>query len=261
MIKKTKEEILVTYKRANKEYRAKMMAREGYKDEVSFLKYLQGTKKVTTKKISKVKPLIHNVYILDASGSMMGEKFDNALKGINSEIKELSKDIKTDYLQTIVDFAESYDIQTPFFKFPLNGIKNYTSETRGSTALNQAIGQTLDKILKDQESNEKVLVKIFTDGGENASQGEYKNNSILSQKIKQCEAVGFTITFVGTEYDVNKVISNLHIYASNTLVHDNTVLGVATAFKTSTRSTINYASKVSAGEDVLTGFYKEQGTI
>lgn len=261
-VKKTKMEQLATFKKANKEYKIKLAEKAGFKTAGEYLASLTGksTKKTVKPVKSKEKPLIHNVFILDASGSMAGGKLINALEGINSEIKELQKDKKVDYLQTIVDFSSFDDIKTPYFKVKLSDVVSYTTKARDMTALNQAIGETLERIVSNQLKDEKVLVKIFTDGLENHSR-KYKSNSELSKFIKECESKGFTITFVGTNSDVAGVIRNLSIDVSNTLVHNNTPESVKASFKISTESTINYSSKVLRGENVLMGFYKEEGVL
>ena len=55
--------------------------------------------------------------------------------------------------------------------------------------------------------------------------------------------------------------SDLNIDKSNTLVHDNTGEGVKKAFDTTLKATRTYSKKVTKGEDVLTGFYKEEAEL
>src|SRR5574343_87338 len=47
---------------------------------------------VEAPKISGEKPTIHTVVILDNSGSMKGEKFNNAYQGVKNELEMLKQD-------------------------------------------------------------------------------------------------------------------------------------------------------------------------
>ena len=50
--------------------------------------------------------------------------------------------------------------------------------------------------------DDKVLVNIFTDGGNNNSWGKYSSDSFLSEYLKNLETEGFTVTFQGTKQEV-----------------------------------------------------------
>jgi len=265
---KTKEQILVSFKKANKVRRLSIAKKAGYATAESYMDYLQGKIAVNTsvnvseavpgtyiKGEDVVKPTIHIVNILDASDSMSGTKFNNALSGINSEFSEMKQDTQVTYLGTLITFSYSSDIEIDLFKRNVNEIIPIKSRTRGMTALYDAIGVTLSKVKEAQGKDEKVLVNIFTDGQENDSR---KWTAKTTQKlIKECEALGFTITFVGTSGDVAKMKVALSIDDSNTLVHNNTGAGVAESFRTRSAATKAYSKKVLNNEEVLTGFYKQ----
>lgn len=200
------------------------------------------------------KPTIHNVFILDSSGSMMGGKYDAALKGINLEIEALKKQTEVNYIQTIVEFSNY--IENKIWMRPLLEIPNFQGRCfGGGTALYDAVGKTLDKLLTSPEKSrdDKVLVKIFTDGEENTSISY--NLRSLTQKIEDAEKAGFTITFEGTSSDVNYVIKNLNIKQSNTKIHDNTAAGIERSVQARVGATMLYAKSVVRGEDVSTNFY------
>lgn len=247
---KTNEQLLIDYKKSNKDRRVKILEKAGFVSEAKYIDWLLNSDK------TEEKPTIHNVHIVDISSSMGGGKIASAILGVNTEVDELKKDDSVIYTHTLVEFSEPYHIKTVCYKVPMAEVKPYNTYVRSSTALNQAIGETLTKLKNDMFGEDKVLVKIFTDGGENSSQGTWANREMLSQLIKQCEESGFTITFVGTEYDVNTVIRTLGIHASNTLSHDNTSRGVEMAFMTSANSTSLYAQKIKSKQDVKKGFYK-----
>ena len=128
----------------------------------------------------------------------------------------------------------------------------------GMTALYQTIGTTIDTLLNNKQKEDKVVLKIFTDGEENASQGLYKNHSTLKELITKVEKEdNFTVTFVGTEGDIKNIVQNININITNTLSHDNTADSVEHAFTTTCLSTGSYRKAVSEGEDVSKGFYSK----
>jgi len=225
------------------------------KTSSSTSKSSKSTAKVETKKSSSSKRItIHVVDVLDASGSMSGGKFVSAIKGINMGIKQMKEDIiPVDYTYTLCDFSD--DIIFRNIKTPIKIVESVKGETRGSTALFDAIGMSIDHIKSGLKSDEKVLVNVYTDGQENSSR-HYKGAQIASA-IKELSTQGWTFTFIGTDVDVKYAQSILHFHESNTLVHDNTAQGMEKSFTANNLSRSAYSSKVSKGEDVSIGFYKD----
>lgn len=270
MTNKVYETILASYKRSNKEAKLRMLKRYGFKSESEFLKFLGGQgvtgsspqepeKQVA---VAEVLPTIHNIHILDVSGSMDSyNKIGAALEGINSEIDGLKSNTDAIFTHSFVTFSDSYNIKTSMWKVPMSSVEKVHERAVGCTALYQAVGQTLERLVAEHNGNDKVLVKIFTDGGENASNGKYANRLILRDFIKECEDKGFTITFVGTKDDVSHAIRNLSVDVSNTLVHDNTRGGIKMSFDASFAATKVYSRKARKGEDVTKGFYKQEGKL
>lgn len=203
---------------------------------------------------------IHHVHILDSSGSMAGGKYENAISGINLDIRSI-KDTRKDFQEltetmTIVEFGGWRTTKHITLK-KVEDVDVFVSRNiGGGTPLYQTIGETIDYLLKEKKKEDKVVLKIFTDGGENSSIGEYRNYSILKNLISKVEKEdNFTITFVGTEGDVRTVNKLLGIDMSNMLVHDNTVIGTQTAFLNTVSSTHNYRKSVLKGKNVTTNFY------
>jgi uncharacterized protein YegL len=268
------EKLLEDFKRANKAAKEKLATKFGFKtvDEYEAHLYEKIGKvepvggKTTRRKPAKVveRVTVHNVHILDASGSMQGGKMKSALTGINQEMTDMRKDDSTEVTQTIVHFSDPNDIQTFCWKSPLGKVEHFSTKVRGCTALLETVGNTLTKLLTEANGKDKVLVKIFTDGQENATSltSPWRNPKAVSDLIKQCENKGFTITFVGTEEDVAYVVNLLSIDASNTLAHDNTEKGVLSTYNMSMASTAKYRGAAARGEDVTRNFFtKEEGTL
>ena len=273
---KTKQELYKSFMKANKQRREKMANNAGFNSASEFKAHLlrgieedkNAPKKKSKPKAKKKKPVIdtiHNVYILDRSGSMGSTQYSEsrisvALNGINNEIEEAKKDNDFENLQTIVHFDT--EIVTAMSRVFVNSIKKpFRVSGRGLTALNEAVGETLEKLIPKAQSNEKTIVKVFTDGGENASHGKYAEASSVAEIIKKAEDAGFTVTFVGTQQEVSYAIRNFKVRKSNTMTHQNTKESIEYSFQQTRSATASYKSKVMKGEAVLDGFYKQTGTL
>lgn len=204
-------------------------------------------------------PVIHIVHILDGSGSMrafMGEsKFDSAKQGMKEEVAMLKKDKQVKYLYTIVEFDSNDRILTICNKLPIEEVDFNTIpffEPYGNTAMYDAIGKTLTDLLHSTK-DERVVVKIFTDGGENNSRVFSREK--VKDLITTCENLKYVITFIGVAADVRKVQRQLNIKESNTLIHNNTSKGVKEVFHTANLATMMYSKSVVLGKESNEGFY------
>lgn len=271
-----------SFVKRNKVARERYAQKKGYSSAEAYLAFLKGalaafkgvepkgkktsTKKGNVKAKKKKQPVkdivIHNAHLLDASGSMSGSKLDNALKGINGEVSELKLDKSTTYIHSFISFSGRNDIRKHENRTPIKLVPKIKINSRGMTALYQAIVETLNGIIAGAKPNEKTILKIFTDGGENNSDKSIYSADVVSETIKRAEAAGVTVTFVGTKTDVDGLLSKISsLRASNTLTHTNTAESVATSFKISGSATKTYVNKAKAGEAVLDGFYKQEGTL
>ena len=271
------EKELADLKRANKARKLHLAMRKGYDTVLEYREALETIlsvlpretivkkkkpKKATKKKVKEItKPKIHIAYLLDNSASMKGSKFNNALKGIKDELKDLEKDTSVEYKTTFSCFKQNglwgADPLICWINKPLEQILPKLSANTG-TPLYDTIIEVGNHLISKKEKDVKILFKIFTDGKDVHSKDSANH---AAKVIEDCEKEGITVTFVGTKEDVKDIIKNLSIDESNTLVHDNTGEGVKKAFETTSRATKMYSKKVIKGEDVLTGFYKEEATL
>jgi len=253
---KTNLEKFQDFKRMNKVAREKKAVREGYPDASAYMAVLkeQAEGKTTTKKAKIVTalPVVHIVDVLDRSGSMSGSRISSAIKGINSGIESLKKDTTIDYIYTVCQFDNV--IHFPLRKEKISKVGKQNFVARGSTSLYDAIGQTIELINSDLEKDAKVLVNIYTDGGENSST-RYSAKTI-AKLIKEYSEKGFTFTFIGTKRDTDYVVRDLNIDESNTLVYDGSGKGLEKALVETASARTSYTTKLKAGEDVTRGFYK-----
>jgi hypothetical protein len=114
-------------------------------------------------------------YILDRSGSMQPMQ-EPAVAAFNDFIKS-QLDVPGDARLSLIQFDDAYEV--PVAAKPIQDVPQLTAATytpRGSTALLDAIGRTIKETdrriatLLDADKPGKVILAIFTDGEENASQ-------------------------------------------------------------------------------------------
>lgn len=267
MTKKEYKEELAKFMKSNKQRRKRVAEKKGFTSE-GYIKYLKdcitGVKRAKT---SKEDLVIHNVHLLDNSGSMTGRKFVNAEAGINIEIEKLRGDTDTNYIQTFAHFNNSEPHiaavrqSIKYFEMPKLSLYN-------NTPLYRTIIKLLTEVMNHHKEGERVLIKIFTDGEENdwnsnrrRTESEPTNLEKAAKIIAKAEDLGFTVTFVGTKRDVAYIQRTLKIDESNTLVHNNTPEGVKYAFHETMCATEAYVENVKEGKDVLKGFYKSTKTL
>lgn len=247
---------LADLKRSNKVRKLKLAERNGYSTIEDYKKALEdsidGFLK-TTKEEVKERKVIHNVIISDASGSMNGPKYECAINGIRIETDTLRSSSEIQYLHSLFEFVDrTHPLSIPY-KDEENPKPSFTGAIGWNTPLWKSIVTVLN-YFKHVPESEQVLVKIFTDGDNNA-EGQYKNE--CKDLIKELNSKNFTITFVATKNDMSNIIREMDLDESNTLTVDNTGEGFEKAFSKSLEATRSYSSKVVKGEDVKFGFYKE----
>lgn len=217
-------------------------------------------KKVAVKKAtvkSKVKQvIIHVVDVLDASGSMNGSKFLNAVKGIKEGVEKLKGDTEAIYYHSLCVFSTLVNFE--HLNLAIDQVKIPNLRCMSSTALYDAIGETFKQVKPNpsdiSDAEVRVLVNIYTDGDENCSKKFTKSQ--VSKLIEEHKSKGWVVTFIGTKHDVNYVIANLNIDCSNTLEYNNTGEGLKQALDITFESRSSFTKDLKAGKDVSTGFYK-----
>ncbi len=154
------------------------------------------------------KDLVEMVFVLDRSGSMSGLEADT-IGGFNS-LAEKQKKEKGEAIITTVLFDDKYELLHD--RINIKGIKPLTDKqyfVRGATALLDAIGITLTKIMNAHENTleterpEKTIFVITTDGLENSSI-EYKYSKINSMIEKAKKDYNFEFIFLGANIDAQE---------------------------------------------------------
>lgn len=253
--------------RSNKERKLKLAIRAVYKTteeyKASLEEMISGSTDTedVSEKVDK-RPIIHNVTLSDASGSMSSwgsahGKYDKTIDGVKLEVKELKSNKDVIILHSLYEFV---DDRTGVIK-QYKDVENPTPEFYGAKGRNTPLWESVIKVLeifKDVPKSEKVLLKVYTDGGNNrGDEFKYKCKDL----IKELNEENFTITFVATKSDMGSIIRALNLDETNTLEIENNAEGFKQAFTESLGSTISYSKKVVRGEDVSKGFYKVTGKL
>ena len=208
---------------------------------------------------------IYNLIILDASGSM-ASIYDQALSGVNETIETIktAQHDMPELLQylTLVSFSnageplEVMDKLTPIELVAEKTRKDYT--LRGMTALYDAIGDSVTELLNTICEDDKALVTIITDGGENDSE-RWTEHSV-KRLIERLKEQGWVFTFIGANQDV--VYEAGRVGVTNTLKFEATVEGTIEMFEKEGRSRRNWNERVYRGEKCLEeGYFIEEPQI
>lgn len=151
------------------------------------------------------KNLTELVFILDRSGSMSGLESDT-IGGYNSMLSKQKKEEGEATITTVL-FDDEYELLHD--RISIKGVDSITDKeyfVRGTTALLDAIGKTLNKIINVQrhtaedEKAENIMFVIITDGMENSSY-EYNYDKIKNMIEHQKNKYGWEFIFLGANID------------------------------------------------------------
>ena len=175
-------------------------------------------KKEEKKTEVKLQKVMHNLIIMDESGSMDRIK-EQALNGANETIKTIRKaqEEMPNMLQklTFVTFDTLYDgteVRTIFEDLPIDDVRNLHERDYcpcGGTPLYDAMGISLSKLQEQVQPGEHALVTIITDGLENASH-EYSGKAIKSI-VSLLREKGWVFAYIGANQDAVEVAKEMNI--------------------------------------------------
>jgi len=151
------------------------------------------------------KGLTELVFILDRSGSMSGLEVDT-IGGYNAMLEKQKKEPGEAIITTVL-FDHRYELLHD--RINLRGVAPITDReyfVRGSTALLDAVGKTINKIgnaqknTAEEERAEHVMFVITTDGMENASR-EYHYEKVRQMVEHQKSKYSWEFIFLGANID------------------------------------------------------------
>ena len=167
---------------------------------------------------------VHNLIILDESGSMSGlEKV--SVGGVNETIQTIKEaylaNPEQEQLLTMVTFSKQNDVRVVhhYSSRNINDVEEMALNKfnpNGMTPLWDVMGNMCTRIEKETDAETLVLVTIITDGMENAST-EYNSDSIKAL-VGRLDQAGWVFTYIGANQDAIYVANSMGI--RNALQYD-----------------------------------------
>lgn len=158
-------------------------------------------------------------FILDRSGSMES-MVEPAISGFNRLLREQQQESGSARF-TLVLFDDLYEV--PFHSVPISEVVEMDTSTfvpRGSTALLDAIGRTIDELgtklaaTPEAERPGQVIIAILTDGMENASQ-RYTWKEVSKRIRHQTEKYQWKFLFLGANQDALATAAKMSIVSTD----------------------------------------------
>ena len=159
-------------------------------------------------------------FVLDRSGSMQSCR-EAAMEGFNLFLHEQQAQAVGLTKLTLVLFDDEYLV--PINALPVAEILPLDETSyvpRGSTALLDAIGRTIDEVgarlaaMAEKDRPRRVIIPILTDGLENSSQS-YTWREIARLIKQQTEQYRWTFLFLGANQDAIATAAQMNIAAAN----------------------------------------------
>jgi len=227
---------------------------------------------VESKKIETVpatEQIIYNLVILDKSGSMasvVGVTISSYNEQLETTISIEKQHKNQKHLMSLVTFSDEASID--FWNKSTSDFSKLDNKTYcpgGYTALNDAIGISVNKLRKEIEDQKDkdihIQVTIFTDGAENASR-EYSHPQVASLIKELQDTEKWKFAYIGANQDVVAVAGKYNIAKGNTLQYSADMLGTQQAFRSYSDSRAMYSGKIAAGQDVSqVDFFKQDPAV
>ena len=204
---------------------------------------------------------IHNLIILDASGSMYSIK-NEAVNGFNETVQTIrdaqDKHPEQEHSVTLVVFNSSATT-TVYDGVPAAQAKDMDPDEYNpncGTPLFDAMGFSINALRTKVQKGETVLVTIITDGEENSST-EFNRNAIKAL-VDELKAEGWVFTYMGANQDVEKVAMSISI--SNHILWESTSEGTQSMFKREKKARTRFFDRLAMGdsaEDMQADYYDE----
>ena len=200
------------------------------------------------------KTTIHNLLILDESGSMQAI-YKQALSGANETIQTVraaqEAHPELDQRLTFVTFNTAYEghptqgnIRTVFNDVPIGEVRDLTGNDynpNACTPLYDAMGISITALENKFKEGDRALVTIITDGLENASK-EY-NQGAIKEMVDRLREKGWTFVYIGANQDAVEVAKGLSI--NNHMAYESDPEGTKKMFReVSSRHSVFYEKMI-----------------
>lgn len=195
-----------------------------------------------------MKTRIHNLIILDESGSMESIK-RAAINGMNETVQSIrdaqKKHEDQEHIVSLVSFNSS-EIKGIYDCVPVAEVKELTDKEYVPdccTPLYDAMGLSLNHLRAKVNDEDKVLVTIITDGEENSST-EY-NSAAIKALVDSLKEKGWVFAYIGANQDVLKVAQTISV--TNVMNFSSTDFGTTSAIASLRKSRDRMFSRIADG--------------
>ena len=195
-----------------------------------------------------MKTRIHNLIILDESGSMESIK-RAAINGMNETVQSIrdaqKKHEDQEHIVSLVSFNSS-EIKGIYDCVPVAEVKELTDKEYVPdccTPLYDAMGLSLNHLRAKVNDEDKVLVTIITDGEENSS-SEY-NSAAIKALVDSLKEKGWVFAYIGANQDVLKVAQTISV--TNVMNFSSTDFGTSSAIASLRKSRDRMFSRIADG--------------
>jgi hypothetical protein len=190
--------------------------------------------------------------VVDRSGSMesiMGD-MEGAIKHFLDEQK------KVDGKCTVSLYEFDYAYNPVYENVPVKETKDYVLNPRGATALNDAIGRTINSLgakysnMPEDERPGKIFFIVVTDGHENASK-EFTAAKIKEMVKHQSDVYNWSFVYLGANQDAVLNGSQLGFNVDNSMTYAASQSGVACMADVLSRKVNTVRGMMTPGEYVM----------
>lgn len=195
-----------------------------------------------------MKTRIHNLIILDESGSMESIK-RAAINGMNETVQSIrdaqKKHEDQEHIVSLVSFNSS-EIKGIYDCVPVAEVEELTDKEyvpNCCTPLYDAMGLSLSHLRAKVNDEDKVLVTIITDGEENSST-EY-NSAAIKALVDSLKEKGWVFAYIGANQDVLKVAQTISV--TNVMNFSSTDFGTSSAIASLRKSRDRMFSRIADG--------------
>lgn len=207
-----------------------------------------------------MKHLVHNLIILDESGSMESIKrptiqsFNEIIQTARAMEKQFPEQEHRISFLTFNGVGRTIHLwNQPVAEAALIDETKYNPDA--TTPLYDAMGLSISRLHTELSDipEHNVLVTIFTDGEENASV-EWKGSDI-KKLVEKLQNRNWTFTYIGTDHDVSQSADRIAI--KNVMAFSKDEEGIAEMFEVERQARFAYNTKIRNKESTREGFYKE----
>lgn len=184
------------------------------------------------------------VVVLDRSGSMssIGQ---STVDGFNTFLNE-QQNAEGEAFLTLVQFDDRYEMD--YKSKPIKEVNplilNETFVPRGSTALFDAVGKTIEELETDRD----VILVIITDGFENAST-TYKREAIMKM-IETKEKEGWNVLFLAANQDAIQAGASIGVKGGKAMTWGTDDISISNTYMNFSANITNYRSAKLSGMEV-----------